>query len=264
MKNCVLSQNGQLLNFKGIPIQCGLTTVEAGDFSLNGSKAMAMEYFLNLVNADRCMRMAPKHSNHIVYGENNGSQSTQVFACDGIIYEKTNQGVLNFLHCGWKSLAQNIIEAGVKDITTWRRVFPDSIKAIIYGGICPSCYLIKDDVYSIFSRQNRNYKRFFKSTNEKGGYQFDLAGLINWQLIKAGLSKKNIHRFDLCSHHHCFLDFNYPASSHNGHKFLLFSQRRDEKKRNFFFAKLPGDNTVIAGTTGNCPYVILYYLKNKK
>jgi hypothetical protein len=263
MKNCVLSQDGQLLNFKGLPIQCGLTTVKAGDFSLNGSKAIAMEYFLNLTSADRCMRMAPKHSNHIVYGENNSSQSTRVFACDGIIYEKTNQGVLSFLHCGWKSLAQNIIEAGVRDMTTWCQVFPNSIKAIIYSGICPSCYLVKNDVFQEFLEKDQNYKQFFTLTNSQG-YKFDLAGLINWQLIKAGLSRKSIHRFDLCSHHHCFLDFDYPASSHNGHKFLLFSQRRDEEKRNFFFAKLPGDNTVITGTTGNCPYVVLHYLENKK
>ncbi len=258
MKNCVLSQNGQLINFKGIPIQCGLTTVEAGDFSLNGSRAVAMKYFLNLVNADNCMRMVPQHSNHIIYGENNSSQSTQVFACDDIIYEKTNQGVLSFLHCGWKSLAQNIIEAGVRDMTTWCQVFPNSIGAIIYSGICPSCFLVKDDVYHVFVSKGRSYKQFFKSTNIKGEYQFDLAALIKWELTKAGLLEKNIHRFDLCSHHHRFLDFNYPSSCLNGHKFLLFSKRRDEEKRNFFFAKFYHDKTVVTGTTGNCPYVVLY------
>ena len=257
MKNCVLSQNEWLLDFKGLPIHCGLTTIKLGNFALNCAREDQMNKFMTKVGATKCIRMKPEHKNRIVYRGSDEDHTLNPSHCDGILFESPETEFITFLHCGRKSLSQSILKIAVNNLATWAHIKPANIKAVVYSGICPSCYLVKDDVFHEFARQDRNYRQFFVPTNNQS-YKFDLAGLINWQLMETGLSKGNIHRFDLCSHHHRFLDFNYPSPSHDGHKFLLFSQRRDEEKRNFFFAKFYHDKTVITGTTGNCPYVVLY------
>lgn len=263
MENYVLSNNEQLITFKGVPIQCGLTTNRLGSFALKDAKEQQMQNFLNAVQATKCLRMKPAHGNQMIYCEPGEAHFVKPFNCDGILFEVSEKEFITFLHCGRKSLYQNILKIAVKDFMTWGNVAPSDIGAIVYSGICPSCYTVMDDVYDEFIGIDRNYKQFFTSTNGKSEYQFDLAGLIKWSLTETGLPEKSIHCFDLCSNHYRLKDLRPQLFGQDGNQFLLFSQRRDEEERNFFFARVPDDKTVIAGTTGNCPYVILYHNSKK-
>lgn len=265
MENCVLSNNGQLITFNGVSVDCGLTTIKAGDFAEKNCHNSQLKRFLNIVGATECLKMKPRHSNGITYHQSDEACPPAPFKCDGILYETPETKNMMLLHCGWKSLLANIIEIAVKDFSFWTRndTRCRNINAIIYSGICPGCYLVKDDVYQKFVNKSRDYKQFFESTNGKGIYHFNLAGLIKWELVKSGLLSRNVHCFDLCSHHCQLKDLRPELSSQDGNQFLLYSQRRDEEERNFFFAKLPDDKTVITGTTANCPYVILYHNSKK-
>lgn len=258
MKNCVLSQNGKVITFSDKNILLGLTTAQFGDFSSKNNNAKeSQKKIKNLAKktlANSCLHIIPRHdSAMLLVNETNDEFST--FERDALLYQdrKMRKNHIDIIHCSHITLSDMIIEWTMSYIklTLDRKI--ENLKAIIYTGICQDCYEVGSDVFDAFS-QNSNYQKFFKKNEKPKKYQLNLAGLIGYKLIKSGIAANNIKFIDICSHHNTFGDFTDNGDNRN----ILFSHRRREMERNLIFCKLQRDDVLLAATTGNYPYVILY------
>lgn len=257
MDNCVLSNQQQLIVFQGGKnIQIALTTRQFGDCGIdNNEHDLKINRLMKIFQADECVRMAPNHTPKIMLSlalEGNGIKTAD---CDGIIHFKPKQPeFVSLIHCGWKTIAEGIIEKAVKNILLWCSVSLRDIKAVIYTGICQSCYEIGFDVAGRFQK----YSDCLRAVREKNKYQLNLSCLMQKKLLIKGVNRTNVRIIDICSHHNSFKHINASYRYAWDDNLLLFSHRRGELERNLVLAKLKNDNTLIAGTTGNCPYIIFF------
>lgn len=257
MNNCVLSNQQQLIIHRVKDMQIGITTRQFGDCRItNNEHNPRIIRLMKMFQTDECVRMVPNHTPKIQLSLALEGGAIKTAKCDGIIHFKELQRreFVSLIHCGWITVADGIVEKAVKNILLWRPVASSDIKAVIYGGICRDCYEVEFDVIEQF----QEHADCFITGAESGKYQLNLSKIILQKLLRKGLARENIRNIDICSHHHCFKHINasYRYVWNDGS--LLFSHRRGEVERNLVLAKLKNDNTLIAGTTGNCPYVILY------
>lgn len=259
MDNCVLSKNNQLVIFKNKRLLCGITTTKFGNCQIGAGHNAKIKELMEMTKTDNCLYLVPSHGNRILAAFRVCGIETIKYH-DGIIYSHNmldiyNSNILEFIgciHCGWRSVVSGILEKALDDALILCKDGIKNIKAIIYNGICQNCYKVRDDVYNKFGK---GYKKYF-THNQKDKYQLNLSGIIRQKLIDNGLENKRITTVNLCSHHHRFKDLNLRLAWDD--QPLLFSHRHNELERNLIFVKPKSDNTLIAGTTGNCPYVILY------
>ena len=264
MRNCVLSHGDSIIFSKLIGRNIGLTTTVYGHAGPENNSAV--EKLMESVNTDKCVQMLPNHGTDIVSIVPEDLGSTRPVDADGIVYGSESVGFIGFFHCSWMTLSQEILREGLKQLLFWSIKSVSDIQAIIYQGICTSCYEVGIDVLEEFTQgeteaKQRRYLRFFLNGKKPGKYQLDLLGLIQGKLLSSGIVQSNIRTIELCSHHHRFCDLNMQSTGWNI-DYLLSSYRRAQKNnesnnRNIIYAKLTNDNTVITGLTGNCPYVIL-------
>jgi hypothetical protein len=260
MDNCVLSNQQRLIisNYQGEKnvIQIGFTTRQFGDCRIeNNEHDLKINQLMKIFQADECVRMVPSHKPKIMLSLILEGDEIKTADCDGIIHFKPKQPeFVSLIHCGWRTIAEGIIEKAVKNILRWCPVSSRDIKAIIYGGICPLCYEVDSDVIEKFQK----HSDCFRAGAKPGKYHLSLAKIINQKLLRKGLCRENIRIINICSHYHNFRHINSSYRYVWNDDPLLFSHRRGEPERNLVLAKLKNDNTLIAGTTGNCPYVILY------
>ncbi len=261
MNNCVLSNQQRLIisNYQGEKnvIQIGFTTRQFGDCRIENSEHdLKIDQLMRIFQADECVRMVPNHKPKIMLSLILEGDRIKTANCDGIIHFKPKQPeFVSLIHCGWKTIAENIVEKAVKNILLWCPISSRDIKAIIYGGICQSCYEVEFGVAEQFQLE---YSDCLQVGEEKGKYQLNLSELIQKKLLSKGINRANIRIIDICSHHHSFKHINASYRYIWNDDSLLFSNRRGEPERNLVLVKLKNDPTLIAGTTGNCPYVILY------
>lgn len=269
MRNCVLSHGDSIIFSKLIGSNIGLTTTVHDYAGPGNNSEPIIKGLMEAVGADKCVQMLPNHGINIrsFLPED---VATKPVDADGIVYGSESVGFIGFFHCSRATLSREILREGLKQLLFWSMKSVRDIQAIIYQGICASCYEVGADVLEEFTQgenedetkeKQRRYLRFFLNGKKPGKYQLDLLCLIQQKLLNSGIAQPNIRTIELCSHHHRFCDLNRQSIGWNI-DYLLSSYRRAQQNnepdnRNFIYAKLPDDNTVITGLTGNCPYVIL-------
>lgn len=252
MNNCALSQDGKVICYSDPRVSVGLTTVRYGDFKLHDnedSHDYKLRELTRKMDAKSFFRIIPRHDSRIVRlnGKING-YSQHYDDADAVIYSSGNWAFLTLIHCSWITLRDKILEQVFSYLKN-----PSNLQAVIYSGICRDCYEVGQDVFSFFTYQDESYRKFF-SSNSGTKMHLNLAGLIKEKLITAGIKRANIDTIHLCSLCGDFSVFNNREFGK-----MLYSHRRyRDEERNLIFTKLNGQNIFLAGTTGNCPYVILY------
>ncbi len=102
------------------------------------------------------------------------------------LFDPKNQ-VVGLLHCGWKGIAKNILEKGIKKMTKDFGSSPQNILAGIGPGISKCHFEVGEDVAKkLCGRLDRN------SAAKNNKFFVDLKGLVKMRLLRLGLKEKNI------------------------------------------------------------------------
>ncbi|MFH1523146.1 MAG: polyphenol oxidase family protein [Patescibacteria group bacterium] len=250
MSNYIITPDNNFVLYKNSPFKCGITTRALGDFSVNGNRDEQIINLMSILGVTSCISMLPEHKSNIIL-LNNIINQIEVSDCDSILFRDKQNGFQGLVHCGWRSILDKVVEKTIAKLLGCGYQKP-KIGAIIYTGICANCYEVNKDVYVKF-REDPIAREFFTYQEKYNNFSFNLPELLFQKLHDTGLKSENLNFFNLCSH--CLKQNN---------RFLLFSERRteDKGKRNLAFIKI--NDIVIAGTTGNCPYIIFYLIPQNK
>lgn len=133
-----------------------------------------------------------------------------------LAFPDVKKPVVGLVHAGRKGVLLNIVKNGVlamrKEGAKVKNIF-----VAIGPGICSRCYTLtftNPNHVRDLKHFQRRYKKFIQK-QKNGAYRIDLAGIIQYQLIQAGVPGQNIKLSRICT-------------AHDGRRF--FSQRRDKTK----------------------------------
>lgn len=98
--------------------------------------------------------------------------------------EKTN--TIAAVHSGWKGTRSGIVQECISKMVDLGADRED-IKAVIGPCIAQDNYEIGPEVFTEFFSASPQYIKFFKNSVNPGKYMFDISGLVQFQLLQAGL-----------------------------------------------------------------------------
>jgi hypothetical protein len=224
---------------------CGITTSKCGDFGYNYSNGFfdrkwkkSAKKIVEIVNAKEAFFLRPNHCKKVDLNPKKNGGCIKVVDSDYYFQQTAGGSWLGLIHCSWITLDKGLVEIALRRLI--RKIGNDyqSFGLYVYSGICPRCYEVMDDVAARF---RGDFSEYILPNIQPDKYNLDLAGIINAKLSRLGL---NAQLLEFCPHH-----FNVDGN------FIFFSHRRKEKKRNLVYAVK--DECMLAGTTGDCPYVIV-------
>jgi copper oxidase (laccase) domain-containing protein len=105
-----------------------------------------------------------------------------------VLYDPLN-AVIALLHCGWRPLTHNIIDATLGKMATELNCVPSLMLAAIGPGVCKDCYPVGHDVA----------KRLGHDVTEFGTIYLSLRDEIRKRLLAAGLAPHNIIENRACT-----------------------------------------------------------------
>ncbi len=111
------------------------------------------------------------------------------------IYDPVNT-VIALLHCGWRSVHQNLIEATLNIMRDLFDSSPRNCRVWISPGLGRCCYEIKPDSFPI-SEQSWGAADIFQTMD--GRHYFDLVRVIRQKLLSLNLLSDKITASDLCT-----------------------------------------------------------------
>ena len=128
------------------------------------------------------------------------------------IFDKDNTFICS-IHAGWKGCLNNIIKNTVRKIN---QMNINSHKLIAIVGPCleKKNFEIDKDIKDIFINKNFQYEKFFSKNSEKNKLNFDMRGLINFQLQNYSVNKIFNVVVDTYSNKNLF--FSHRKSMHKG------------------------------------------------
>jgi hypothetical protein len=119
--------------------------------------------------------------------------SVTVADCFPVFLFDPNQKVIGILHCGWRSVAKDIIEKALKKM---QKNFGCQLNQILVG-IGPGIQKCHFEVEKELKKEFSAYQNFF--TIKNGKLFLDLNAIIVEKLISGGILKKNIKNFKECT-----------------------------------------------------------------
>jgi YfiH family protein len=127
--------------------------------------------------------------------------------CQAIILFDPIKKVISNVHCGWRGNTLNIVADVVSRMTSDFRCKPSHILAAIGPSLGPCCseFITYREIFP------KNFNRFMVREN-----YFDLWQLSRWQLLEAGLKKKNIEVAGICTRCRTDLFYSYRAEGTTG------------------------------------------------
>lgn len=227
----------------------GITTRDMGDYgnfkkiSNHRKRIKKVSYFLDFVDADHAVFLIPTHCGEAVKKESGPRGSTIHFwRADDFFLSPSAGRLLGIVHCSWLTLLKyGIVERALTRIQNKTGIAPTDLKGVIYSGICQECYEVDEAVAAPYRVR---YPDFFKVNGHPGRYNLDLAGIIQEKASRKGVEAPIVQ---CCPHH---------GKPHSSNGYPLYSFRRGDAGRNFVF--IHSDNKLLAGQTGDCPYLILW------
>lgn len=158
----------------------------------------------------------------------------QTADCLPVIVVDTKRHAVGVFHAGWRGTVKRIVEKGIGEMVRCFGSRPWDMKAAIGPGIQGCCYEVGEDVRTKFESQfayaanlfhevkdsdpvREKYPLLFLTARAPGHSELpkriflDLVEANRQQLIAAGISKKNIESFLLCTKCHPELLFSFRA-----------------------------------------------------
>ena len=158
----------------------------------------------------------------------------QTADCLPVILVDTRRHAVGVFHAGWRGTVKRIVEKGVGEMHRCFGTNPRDLKAAIGPGIQGCCYEVGEEVRIQFESQfaygaslfhevkesdpvREKYPLLFLSARAPGHSDLpkkiflDLVEANRWQLLAAGVAKKNIEASPLCTNCHPELLFSYRA-----------------------------------------------------
>jgi len=130
--------------------------------------------------------------------------------CAPIFIFNYRENIIGCLHSGWKGALNNIVEKSLKKMKI-KGIETTDIVAVIGPCLSSKNFEVDKNFKTKFIKRSKSYKTFFSSKNRNKDL-FDLRGLINFQLQKAGVKKIHNIRKDTYSNHGSF--FSHRRATH--------------------------------------------------
>ena len=131
--------------------------------------------------------------------------------CTPIFFYDSDLSFISAIHAGWKGCLKNIVKETIMKI---KKIQPEShkIKAIIGPCLDKSNFEVSLDFKKNFIEQNYNYAPFFKKKTFRNKDNFDMRGLINYQLRSASIINIENVNFDTYQNNDLF--FSHRRTTH--------------------------------------------------
>ena len=133
--------------------------------------------------------------------------------CAPIFIYDTKNTFICALHSGWRGCLNNIISKAVKKLKIINKN-NDEIVAIVGPCLQGNNFEVDENIKKLFLNKNFNYKSFFIKKNKTNKLNFDMRGLINYQL--KNMSIDNIFNIDKDTYNNKDLFYSYRRSSNQG------------------------------------------------
>jgi len=172
----------------------------------------------------RLVLLRQKHSNKIVIARGQRTKGDfEIRMGDALITDKENvvltihtadclpvlffaEGkAIGAVHAGWRGTVQSILGQAISESIRLYKLSITEIKFIFMPAILDCCYEVGPEVGVLFDK---------KCHNKSGKMSIDVADENRKQLLKMGVSEKNIIRFDNCTF--CDASFDWPSFRKDG------------------------------------------------
>ncbi len=102
-----------------------------------------------------------------------------------LLHDKASQ-TIGVIHAGWRGAREGIVSETIQKMYDLGAQ-PADIQAVIGPAIDQKNYEVSDDVFTAFITLSPSHMRFFKASEHKGKFLFNLKGLVAEQLKFNGL-----------------------------------------------------------------------------
>lgn len=119
--------------------------------------------------------------------------SVTVADCFPVFLFDPNREVVGILHCGWRSVANGIVE---KALEKMKKTFDCQLSQVTIG-IGPGLQKCHFEIGKELKKEFSAYRNFFITKNDK--LFLDLEGVITEKLISKGILKENIENSRKCT-----------------------------------------------------------------
>jgi len=113
------------------------------------------------------------------------------------------------LHIGWKGCLNNIVKKATKIIA---KITRQKLIAIVGPCLSKENFEVQEKFRNFFISQNSHHENFFSIKSNKKKFNFDMRGLINYQLKSCSID--NISNIDIDTYSNKHLFFSHRRSSH--------------------------------------------------
>lgn len=116
--------------------------------------------------------------------------------CVPVFFVDTKNRAIGVAHAGWRGTNANIVKNVIDKMKEEYNTNPKDVMCGIGQSIHKCCFLVDDDVYSIFNKTD-DYKKYIEKVGEK--YSIDLQGINKDNLIRCGVLEENIEINNNCT-----------------------------------------------------------------
>ncbi len=148
---------------------------------------------LNQIHSNKVFIVNQNNSKKKLYGDGlitkdrNLALGILTADCAPIFIFDSNNSIICALHSGWRGSLLNIVEKSILKLKN-RKINLNKLIAVIGPCLGLKNFEVDSSFKFKFINKNKDYKKFFREKN-KNKDLFDLRGIINFQLKKAGICK---------------------------------------------------------------------------
>lgn len=118
----------------------------------------------------------------------------QTADCLPVFMYEPNKSVISIVHVGWQGALKGIIIRTLDRLKKDYHIEISNLKIAIGPGIQPTCFEIREDVYSKFPSE------FLKKHEDKNKKFLNLQGFVKHQLLDQSVKTNNIYIDSNCTH----------------------------------------------------------------
>lgn len=115
--------------------------------------------------------------------------------CYPVLLEDPRTGTVGALHSGWRGTLAGILPAALAQLQAAGSNL-SQVRVGLGAGIAGKCYLVGNDVANLFNEAGYGFA--LEAAEEK--YRLDLAAVLHFQALQAGVQSQNWAALGSCSH----------------------------------------------------------------
>lgn len=116
--------------------------------------------------------------------------------CVPVFFVDTKNRAIGVAHAGWRGTNANIVKNVIDKMKEEYNTDPKDVICGIGQSIHKCCFLVDDDVYSIFNK-TEDYRKYIEKVGNK--YSIDLQGINKHNLMIEGVQEENIEIDTYCT-----------------------------------------------------------------